>query len=162
MKFFSSLPVIFIRIVKISILAILLPTFFELAKAPIPMVPMGAMSVRGAISGLSGLSDFVTGIKSVIGKPGEFADMNQFDYNHIYNAILQYSVVQAYQQAETNKLLNQQSTYNEKVYNELGKIFITQIVLIGALLINAALPLKNNNIRADQNIMLLGHRLKRY
>lgn len=45
---------------------------------------------------LGGLSDFVHGVRSSYGTEGDFAKKNGFDYDHVYNGLLQYQVVNAY------------------------------------------------------------------
>ncbi len=71
-----------------------------------PMVP-AAGTVLNMAGGFSGIRDFITGVRAVFGKGGDFAERNGFEYGNIYNSLLQYNVLQAFETSESNKMLKQ-------------------------------------------------------
>lgn len=120
--------------------------------APAPAIPLSAVAMGNtALSGVAGISDFVSKIRSMVGRSGEFVDRNHFEYGQVYNAILQYSVIQAFEQGETNKLLVKNTEEMEKFHQEMAKSFYAQLS-IGALLLVGAILTMRGNQRMDQNV----------
>ncbi|OXA53592.1 hypothetical protein Fcan01_11591 [Folsomia candida] len=93
--------------------------------------------LANVIKGGLGVSDFVSHVRNTIGKAGEFTNKNGFEYNNVYNSILQYSILNAYLERENHKLLTQQSEHQAQAHDSMEKFNITQTIFLLALLLTA-------------------------
>ncbi len=124
-----------------------------------PMNPMTALSVGGAAisnfqKGWSGVSDFITGVRSFFGRAGDFASRYGFDNGQVYNASLEYDILQTYQLQELNNVMLQLLHNIGKATSELDKIYTIIVALLAVSSVNALLAIvffrnqmanKNNN-----------------
>lgn len=130
-----------------------------------PMNPMMALSVGGtAVSnfgkGWAGVSNFISNVRSFFGKAGEFASRNGFDYGHVYNAILEYNILQTYETSELKNIVLQMHHSMEKSTMDLDKIYIVLVALLAVAIINALLSVlfyknemsKNTNNNNNNNV----------
>lgn len=102
-----------------------------------PLVAEVAGITKALASGFGGLSNFVQSIRSAYGKEGEFASKNGFDYDHVYNGMLQYQVVNAYLNKHNTELLTLMKD-NQHWSTEIllfgGAILIIEISMIVAFI----------------------------
>jgi hypothetical protein len=90
---------------------------------------------------VGGIGEFINGIRSNFGRAGEFAIQNGFEYNNVYNSLLQYSVINAYMEKQNHELLQTQLTETELLREETNSanlrdtvtscIFLSLLVIIG-------------------------------
>lgn len=84
------------------------------------------------IGAAGGIGDFVNAIRARFGRAGEFVNMHGFDYGQVYNSLLQYAVMNAYQERQNHDLL---ATFRDES-NEMGsKSLIVGCVFLSILTI---------------------------
>jgi len=76
-----------------------------------------------------GISEFVNNIRSAFGKSGEFAMQNGFDYSNVYNSLLQYSVMNAYQERQNHDLLRTQLEETTFLREDISTFNSTQLII---------------------------------
>lgn len=94
--------------------------------APLGMIDMA----KGLVGGLTG---FVRTIRHNYGDEGEFATKNGFDYDHVYNGMLQYQVINAYlnkNNAEVLTLLKDDQLWMTHVLIFGGVVLIIEISVV--------------------------------
>ena len=64
--------------------------------------------LTGVLQAAGGIAEFINLIRNRFGKSGDFTNQHGFDYGQVYNSKLQYAIIQAYQQKQTNDLLHNQ------------------------------------------------------
>lgn len=110
-KSLAAISLLYIYLYSATILVIVL-VFAGLPSKGQPMNPLTALSAGGAAisslqKGWSGVSDFISGVRSFFGRAGDFTSRYGFDYSHIYNASLEYNILQTYQLHEMNTVMVQ-------------------------------------------------------
>lgn len=95
------------------------------------------LGVAELVSSVGGIGEFVSRIRSLFGKAGDFATRNNFEYGQIYNALLQYSVLNAYIERENHQLLVEQASHQD-AFHEMQQThaLIQNITLISLLIIS--------------------------
>lgn len=104
--------------------------------------PYGQLAKR-ILNGGVGVSDFISHIRNTVGKGGDFANKNGFEYSNVYNNILQYSVLNAYLERENHHLLTTQSKNQAEFHESEVKFNIALVTgIFGILVVSlAAIPI---------------------
>lgn len=104
----------------------------HVSTAPLAIAEVAGIA-KNVATGIGGLSSFVQTIRSAYGKEGDFASKNGFDYDHVYNGVLQYQVINAYlnkNNAELLSLMKDDQHWMTKLLFFGGIVLILEISLI--------------------------------
>ncbi len=104
----------------------------HVSTAPLAIAEVAGIA-KNVATGIGGLSGFVQTIRSAYGKEGDFASKNGFDYDHVYNGVLQYQVINAYlnkNNAELLSLLKDDQHWMAKILLFGGIILLLEISFI--------------------------------
>lgn len=104
----------------------------HVSTAPLATAEVAGIA-KNVSTGIGGLSSFVQTIRSTYWKEGDFASKNGFDYDHVYNGVLQYQVINAYlnnNNAELLSLMKDDQHWMTKLLLFGGIVLILEISLI--------------------------------
>jgi len=115
-------------------------------------LPATAIPVMPIIQTVGGIGEFINGIRSAFGRSGEFAAQNGFDYNNVYNSLLQYTVANAYMEKQNHGLLLTQieetAAFREEANSYNFRGLLIQTTFLALWLLTALVNLIMNIIRA--------------
>jgi hypothetical protein len=124
-------------------------TLANIPKPTTAQYPLGQVA-RAAIQGGVGLSDFISHVRNLLGKAGDFADKNGFNYNNVYNSLLQYSVLNTYLERENHGLLVQQHDLQVASSESSYKFNLIQTISLFFLLALATVSMITGILHANR------------
>lgn len=95
-------------------------------------IPLGRLG--GIVQAVGGLGEFISSVRSQLGRSGEFATQHGFDYGNVYNSLLQYKVMHTFIAKENHRLLQAQHEETLALRDTINHSQFTQTVTTGVLL----------------------------